>query len=130
VLIAMLLLSLMLKHFVASFSVFNFLVYSAIIYIAMGGIGFFISVATRFDWLTLAAVWLGSHMLRSLYGAKPGFVGKLVQLLPPVHKLDGVANGIITYRSAPASDITWLLAYGMLFFVLGLVLLKKGQLAD
>jgi hypothetical protein len=130
VLIAMLVLSLMLKHFVATFSVFNFLLYSAIIYIAMGGIGFFISVATRFDWLTLAAVWLGSHMLRSLYGAKPGFVGKLVQLLPPVHKLDGVANGIITYRSAPASDITWLLAYGLLFFVLGLVLLKRGQLAD
>jgi ABC-type polysaccharide/polyol phosphate export permease len=65
-----------------------------------------------------------------LYGAKPGFVGKLVQLLPPVHKLDSVANGIITYRSAPASDITWLLAYGLLFFVLGLLLLKRGQLAD
>jgi hypothetical protein len=130
VLVAMLLLSLMLKHFVASFSVLNFLLYSVIIYIAMGGIGFFISVATRFDWLTLAAVWLGSHMLRSLYGAKPGFVGKLVQLLPPVHKLDDVANGIITYRSAPASDITWLLAYGLVFFVLGLLLLQRGQLAD
>jgi hypothetical protein len=130
VLVAMLMLSLMLKHFVASFSVVNFLLYSALIYIAMGGIGFFISAATRFDWLTLAAVWLGSHMLRSLYGAKPGFVGKLVQLLPPVHKLDDVANGVITYRSAPAGDIVWLLGYGLLFFVLGLLLLKRGQLAD
>jgi hypothetical protein len=53
-----------------------------------------------------------------------------VQLLPPVHKLDDVANGVITYRSAPAGDIVWLLGYGLLFFVLGLLLLKRGQLAD
>ncbi len=130
VLVAMLILALMLKHFVPGFSVANFLLYSALIYIAMGGIGFFISVATRFDWLTLAAVWLGSHMLRTLYGAKPGLAGKLVQLLPPVHKLDAVANELITYRRADASDTVWLLGYGLGFFALGLLLLKKGQLAD
>jgi hypothetical protein len=130
VLIAMLLLSLILHSVVPRFSVLNFVLYSAVIYIAMGGIGFFISVATRLDWLTLAAVWLGSHMLRSIYGAKTGIAGKLVQVLPPVHKLDEVAVGIISNRSAPTGDIIWLLAYGAAFFVLGLLLLKKGQLAD
>jgi hypothetical protein len=130
VLLAMLLLSLILHHLVPRFSVLNFLLYSALIYIAMGGIGFFVSVATRLDWLTLAAVWLGSHMLRAVYGVKPGISAKLVQVLPPVHKLDEVAAGIITDRSAPAGDIFWLLAYGAAFFVLGLLLLKKGQLAD
>jgi hypothetical protein len=112
------------------FSATAFVVYSAIIYIAMGGIGFFISVATRFDWLTLAAVWLGSHMLRDVYGQKPGLSGRLVQVLPPVHKLNDVANGIMSSGSAAASDVVWLLGYGMAFFVLGLVLLRKGQLAD
>jgi hypothetical protein len=127
---AMLVLSGVLHTIVPDFSIVNYLLYTALIFVAMGGIGFFISVATRFDWLTLAAVWLGSRALRQLYGAKPGLRGWLVQLLPPVHKLDDVANGLIINGSAPMNDVTWLLAYGALFFVLGLVLLRQGSLAD
>ena len=62
----------------------------------MGGIGFFVSVATRFDWLTLAAVWVGSRVLRDVYGARPGWRSKAVELLPPVHKLNEVSNSLIT----------------------------------
>ena len=127
---AMLVLSGILHTIVPDFSIVNYLLYTVLIFVAMGGIGFFISVATRFDWVTLAAVWLGSRALRDLYGAKPGLRGKLVQLLPPVHKLDDLANGLITYGSAPTSDVIWLLAYGSLFFVLGLVLLRQASLAD
>jgi hypothetical protein len=130
VLLAMLVLALILHRVVPRFSVVNFLLYSAVIYVAMGGIGFFISVAGRLDWLTLAAVWLGSHMLRSIYGASSGVLGKLVQVLPPVHKLDEVAMGLISNRSAPTGDVAWLLGYGAAFFVLGLLLLHRGQLAD
>ncbi|HEV2017739.1 MAG TPA: hypothetical protein VGQ98_05455 [Gemmatimonadaceae bacterium] len=127
---AMLVLSGILRTIVPDFSIVNYLLYTALIFVAMGGIGFFISVATRFDWVTLAAVWLGSRALRDLYGAKPGLPGKLVQVLPPVHKLDAVANGLITNGNAPTTDVIWLLAYGSLFFVLGLVLLRQGSLAD
>jgi hypothetical protein len=130
VLAAMLILSGILRTIVPDFSIVNYLLYTALIFVAMGGIGFFISVATRFDWVTLAAVWLGSRTLRDLYGAKPGLPGKLVQLLPPVHKLDVLANGLITNGAAQTSDVIWLLAYGSLFFVLGLVLLRQGSLAD
>jgi hypothetical protein len=130
VVVAMLVLSSILHTIVPDFSITNFLLYTALIFVAMGGIGFFISVATRFDWLTLAAVWLGSRALRGYYGEKPGLLGKLVQLLPPVHKLNDVANGLITNGSAPTSDVIWLFAYGALFFVLGLVLLRQGSLAD
>jgi hypothetical protein len=130
VLAAMLILSGVLRTIVPDFSIVNYLLYTALIFVAMGGIGFFISVATRFDWLTLAAVWLGSRVLREFYGAKPGLPGKLVQLLPPVHKLDDVANGLIINGSAPTNDVIWLLAYGALFFVLGLLLLRQGSLAD
>jgi hypothetical protein len=96
----------------------------------MGGIGFFVSVATRFDWVSLAAVWLGSRILRSLYGAKGGWRSKAVELLPPVHKLDEVANSLIATGSAHATDVLWLLGYGALFFVLGLALLRWGSLAE
>jgi hypothetical protein len=127
---AMLVLALALRAVAPSFSVVNFILYSAIIYIAMGGIGFFVSVASRYDWLTLAAVWLGSRVLRDVYGARPGFASKLVQLLPPVHKLNDVAQSMIASGSADKSDVLWLLGYGAAFFVLGLLLLQRGSLAD
>lgn len=127
---SMLILSGVLHAIVPDFSILNYLLYTALIFVAMGGIGFFLSVATRFDWVTLAAVWLGSRALREFYGAKPGLPGKLVQLLPPVHKLNDVANGLITHGNAPTSDLIWLVAYGAIFFVFGLVLLRQGSLAD
>jgi hypothetical protein len=130
VLAAMLILALALRAIAPFFSVPNFILYAALIYIAMGGIGFFISVATRFDWLTLAAVWLGSRVLRDIYGPKPGFSSKLVQLLPPVHKLNDVAQSMISGGTAPVGDVVWLMGYGAAFFALGLVLLQRGSLAD
>jgi hypothetical protein len=130
VMATMLVLSSLLHTVVPSFSVVHFLLYTAVVFVAMGGIGFFISVATRFDWLTLAAVWLGSRILRDVYGVKPGLPGKLVQILPPVHKLNDMATDIIANGTAVASDVVWLMAYGAVFFVLGLLLLRYGPLAD
>jgi hypothetical protein len=130
VLAAMLVLALALHSVAPFFNVLNFLLYAALIYIAMGGIGFFVSVATRFDWLTLAAVWLGSRVLRDIYGAKPGFSSKLVEVLPPVHKLNDVAQSMISGGAAPVSDVVWLIGYGAAFFALGLVWLQRGSLAD
>lgn len=130
VVLSMLLLSGLVHTILPIFSIVNFLLYTALIYIAMGGIGFFVSVATRFDWVSLAAVWLGSRILRSLYGAKGDWRSKAVELLPPVHKLDEVANSLIGTGTAHATDVLWLLGYGALFFVLGLVLLRWGSLAE
>jgi hypothetical protein len=130
VMLAMLILSGILHTIVPDFSIVNYLVYTAVIFVAMGGIGFFLSVATRFDWATLAAVWLGSRALRGFYGDRPGLPGLLVQVLPPVHKLNGVADGLITHGSAPTGDVVWLVAYGALFFAIGLILLRQASLAD
>jgi len=130
VMIAMMVLGSLLRIILPSFNVLNFLIYTALIYVAMGGIGFFLSVATRFDWLTLAAVWLGARILRGVYGARGDWRSKLVELLPPVHKLDNVANSLIANRTAPGTDVLWLAGYGILFLALGLVLIRKGQIAD
>jgi hypothetical protein len=120
----------LLYQVVPTFSILNFVLYTALIYVAMGGIGFFVSAATRFDWVSLAAIWLGSRILRGLYSPKHDWRSKLVELLPPVHKVDDVANSLIGMGTADTSDVLWLLGYGALFFVLGLVLLRWGQLAD
>ena len=130
VVLSMLVLSSLLHTILPIFSIVYFLLYTALIYVAMGGIGFFLSVATRYDWVSLAAVWLGSRILRDLYGAKSDWRSKAVELLPPVHKLDEVANSLIGTGTAHATDVLWLLGYGALFFVLGLALLRWGSLAD
>ena len=127
---SMLVLSSLLRTILPTFSIVYFLLYTALIYIAMGGIGFFLSVTTRYDWVSLAAVWLGSRILRDLYGPKSDWRSKAVELLPPVHKLDEVANSLIGTGTAHASDVFWLLGYGALFFVLGLLVLRWGSLAD
>jgi hypothetical protein len=130
IVLSMLVLSSLMHTILPIFSIVNFLLYAALIYIAMGGIGFFVSAATRFDWVSLAVVWLGSRILRSLYGPKGDWRSKAVELLPPVHKLDEVASSLISTGTAPATDVLWLLGYGALFFVLGLALLRWGSLAD
>jgi len=130
VLLAMLILSSLLHIILPAFSILYFLLYVALIYMAMGGIGFLLSVATRYDWVSLAAVWVGARILRAVYGAKNDWRSKAVELLPPVHRVDDVANSLIGNGTAHTSDIVWLLAYGLLFFVAGLVFLRKGSLAD
>lgn len=129
VLAAMAVLTGLFAYFVAPFSVKNILMYSLVIYFAMGGIGFFISAATRFDWVTLAAVWVGSRLLRGLFADDTGLRGQLVKLLPPVHKVDGVAASLLRDGTAPLADLAWLVGYGALFFVLGLVVLRQRSLA-
>ena len=130
VMATMLVLSSLLHTILPSFSVVNYLLYTALIYIAMGGIGFFLSVATRYDWLTLAAIWLGARILRDVFGPQHTWRSKAVELLPPVHKLDQVANSLIGTGRADTSDVLWLIGYGALFFAIGLFILRRGSLAD
>jgi hypothetical protein len=130
VLLAMLVLASLFRLIFPAFSIPHFLLYTALIYVAMGGIGFFLSVATRYDWLTLAAVWVGSRILRGVYAPKNDWRSKAVELLPPVHRLDDVANSLIGAGTAHTTDVVWLTGYGLLFFVIGLVILRIGSLAD
>jgi len=130
VIAAMFLLSSLLHKMLPTFSIPHFLLYTALVYIAMGGIGFFLSVTTRYDWLSLAAVWLGARVLRGIYGAGSDWRSKLVEILPPVHRLDDVATSLIGTGSAHMADVLWLFGYGALFFALGLAALRWGSLAD
>jgi len=131
VLLIMAVLAALLRMIVPSFNIAYFLMYAALVYIAMGGIGFLLSVATRYDWLSLAAVWLGSRIVRAVHGGPgAGWKGAVVQVLPPVHRLDDVANSLIGTGSAHLTDVVWLFGYGAACFVLGLILLRYGSLAD
>ena len=129
-LITILLLTTLFKFLVGPVPFASVALYSLVIYIAMGGIGFFVSATTRYDWLVLATIWIGSRILRALFMPVADFRSKLVQLLPPVHKIDDVANNLLAGRPADQSDMLWLVAYGALFFVLGLVVISRRSMVD
>lgn len=131
VLIVMTILAGLFRLWVGPIAVQYLLLYAAIIYIAMGGIGFFISAATRFDWVVLSAVWVGSRIIRAVYRDAPDFRAQLVQILPPVHRVDELsADLLLRGRIGDASGMIWLVAYGVVFFALGLLTVHRRSMVD
>ncbi|MDQ3997206.1 MAG: ABC transporter permease [Gemmatimonadota bacterium] len=107
----------------------SFLPTFALIYVALGGIGFLLSAAWRFDWLSLAAVLGVSDILWLLFRDEPGLAASLVRLLPPVHLLDGVYRAVREGGNPPVDDVVWLGAYGLACFVGGLLVVRRRPLA-
>jgi hypothetical protein len=130
VLVVMAILGGLLRLWVGPIALPYLLLYAAIIYIGMGGIGFFISAATRFDWVVLSAIWVGSRIIRAAYRDAPDFRSQLIQILPPVHRVDQVANDLLAGRMADTSAIVWLVAYGTIFFALGLLTIHRRSMVD
>jgi len=102
----------------------TFLPTLALVYLALGGIGFLLSTAFRFDWLSLAAVIGASEVLWLLYRDSEGWRALLLRLLPPVHLLDGVYQGVRAGRPMPSTDLAWLVGYGAACFVFGLIVIR------
>jgi ABC-type transport system involved in multi-copper enzyme maturation permease subunit len=107
----------------------TFLPTFALIYVALGGIGFLLSAAWRFDWLSLAAVLGLSDLLWLLFREDPGVPGSLVRLLPPVHLLDGVYHAVREGGAVPVNSLSWLGGYGLACFVAGLIVIRRRPLA-
>jgi hypothetical protein len=107
----------------------TFLPTFALIYVALGGIGFLLSAAWRFDWLSLAAVLGLSDMLWLLFREDAGLTGALLRLLPPVHLLDGVYQAVRAEEGLPVQDLMWLAGYGLACFFVGLLVVRRRPLA-
>ena len=102
----------------------------AVLYLAYGGIGFLLSAAWRFDWLSLVTVAILSSLGWAMWGEDPGIRGWLVRLLPPMHR----ASELYAYvagmtASFPWTTQIWLTGYGTACFVIGLWVLRTRSLA-
>lgn len=107
----------------------TFLPAFALVYVALGGIGFLLSAAWRFDWLSLAAVLGLSDMMWLLFREDSGVTGALIRLLPPVHLLDGLYQDVRVGNPLPLDDLAWLGGYGALCFIIGLIVVRRRPLA-
>lgn len=102
----------------------------ALMYLAYGGIGFLLSAAWRFDWLSLVTVLLVANVSWSLWDDTTSPLRVLLYVLPPVHRADEVYN--IVLRDAgnpiPWASIAWLGGYGVACFLLGMLVIRKRPL--
>jgi hypothetical protein len=101
----------------------------AMLFIAFGGIGFLLSAAWRWDWLSLTTVVVLSWALWLLFGHDPGWRGTLVHVLPPVHLVDGIYMAVRRGSALPMKELVWLVGYGLGCFGLGLVVVRRRPLA-
>ena len=101
----------------------------ALVYVALGGIGFLLSAAWRFDWLSLTTVLVVSDVLWRLFGHDLGWRGTAVYALPPIHLLDGVYLAVRAGRSLPVRDLAWLVGYGTICLIAGLLVVRRRPLA-
>jgi hypothetical protein len=110
------------------FSVEFFLIVP-LMYLAYGGIGFLLSAAWRFDWISLVTVLFVANVGWSLWGNETGLRHWLLYLLPPVHRAADV-YGLIMHESGttPWSSIAWLAGYGLICFALGWLVIRKRSL--
>jgi len=101
-----------------------------IMYVAYGGIGFLLSAAWRFDWLSLVTVLLVANVGWSVWGNATGPKRWLLNLLPPVHRASEV-YGIVAREpltGVPWTSIAWLGGYGLLCFLAGLYVIRRRPL--
>lgn len=102
----------------------------AAMYLAYGGIGFFLSAISRFDWLSLLSVVFAAQIGWTFWGNAGGVRGWLVRLLPPVHRAGELYSAVATGTPLPWPLLAWLSGYGAACFVLGLLVLRKRPLAS
>ena len=101
----------------------------ALYYLAAGGISFFLSAATRWDWLSLSAVWFGAKGIHASLPPSESALGRVLELILPPSFLSGdLGAHFVAGTQHSWNSIAWLGGYGLVAFVAGLVVLRHRQL--
>ncbi len=98
-------------------------------YLALGGTIFFFSTFTRLDWAMLVVLWGASGLSRSIF-ADSAWYHAAKWVLPPVHHIDKLRGALFAGTPVDVGGVVWLVGYGMLFFVAGLVVLERKAIAE
>ncbi len=105
------------------------LIFCVLVFLSLGGVAFFISTLFRFDWPILAAVFLGSSLLHALWDDSEGWKRLVIAVLPPLNRLSGMLQPLLAGESLNTNSLLWLLGYSLLFFLGGLVVLRRRSFA-
>ena len=101
------------------------LLFCALVFLSFGGIAFLVSTLFRHDWPILAAIFLGSTVLYSLWRFEEGWKRLVLAVLPPIYNLPGMASEITGGTTPEVNDLLHLLGYSLACFIAGLVILRR-----
>jgi ABC-type transport system involved in multi-copper enzyme maturation permease subunit len=105
------------------------LLFCALVFLSFGGIAFLISSLFRHDWPILAAIFLGSSILHSMWKFDEGIRRMVLAVLPPIYELPDMIPALVQHGSVDTNSILWLLGYSAICFVVGLIVLKRRPFA-
>jgi len=102
----------------------------ALMYLAYGGIGYLVSAAWRFDWLSLITVIVVANVGWSIWGTSTSPLHWVLYALPPVHRADDVYALVLpaTKLATVRTSALWLSGYGVVCFLLGMVIVRHRPL--
>jgi hypothetical protein len=101
-----------------------------LVYLSLGGLGFFYSTLARFDWVLMGATWGLAQVLRAVYPAQESRAGRVLDVvLPPFHQMRDAGLQLARGEPAESRTLLWLLAWGISGLVLGLLILRRRPLA-
>ena len=102
-------------------------------WILLGGVGFFLSTCINADAPVLVVAYVVSTVLHSLKDAPFSvmwpWLKQVTRLTLPVHKVDFIREQIYTGGAVPWMHVIHVVAYGMIAFVLALVVLRRTSFA-
>jgi hypothetical protein len=105
------------------------LAFCAIVFLSFAGIAFLVSSLFRYDWPILAAFFLGSSILHSMWQYDEGWRRMILSVLPPIHKLPGLLGPLLDRGTVDSQSALWLLGYSALCFAAGIVVLRQRPFA-
>lgn len=105
------------------------LVMTVVTYVALGGTIFFFSTFTRLDWGMLVILW-GASALSRMAAAGSDWYDAARWVLPPAHQLDKLRASLFAGTETDIAGTAWLLGYGLIFFLAGLLVLQRKAIAE
>lgn len=98
-------------------------------YIALGGTIFFFSTFTRLDWGMLVVLWGASALSRTL-AADKAWYDVVRWALPPTHQIDKLRGDLFAGTPIDVGGAAWLVGYGFVLFLAGLVVLQRRAIGE
>lgn len=97
------------------------MLYVALYYLVLGGIGFALSTIARLDWASTTAVWVGALLVRSVLPMDRSWYGPLLDaIIPPTDAIASVGETIMAGAAFPMLDAARAAGYGAVAFALGM----------
>lgn len=119
------------------FSVHRSMEAAMLTFVLVGGLGLLFGALTRFDAATLIVSYMAALILQQLMaapnalrnGGLPIWLATIGKSLPPVLKLDALRDHLYAGTPLDAAQLWYVLGYGGVAAILGIVLLRQLPLA-